>query len=470
MFKNKWPRKIPELLLFSLILGGINLLFPLDIGFLGIPFNPYLLLAFVFAAYYGKYLGYLSLGFSIAAVLALPLIAERITGTPSGALETQDGSIALAVAVVGVYLFGIIHDAWRSRTTSARSRLRELSRAKGLLQREHRGALSVIDELEERVSRQSASLSSLSSRIQDLDALNLEHTLDALLEIIQRFTGAETASIWEHDPTRGRLRRAATVGRQEEDEQETYLPVEGTIEGWVLRNNMLFSVKMLLEMENLRQIDRGRNLLTVPISVGRRVWGILNIEKMPFTKYNLYTEKLLIMILTLASPALETTVEYETIMRQADIDEATGLSSFGSFYSLLDKEIKRVQGSGSRLSVVLAELVNYDDLAETAGHDRVSALIRRIAERLSAISQGRATVFGYRNRGQLGVLYPDLDYDGASFYCLQALSAVGETQWLIEDEALHPELLLGYAAYSGGETSADELLDVAENLLAMQRL
>ena len=65
--------RIGELLVFSIAIGAANLFFPGNPGFFRSSFNPYLLLAMIVAAYYGKYYGLLSLLISsLIIAFALP--------------------------------------------------------------------------------------------------------------------------------------------------------------------------------------------------------------------------------------------------------------------------------------------------------------------------------------------------------------------------------------------------------------
>ena len=64
--------RIGELLVFSVAIGAVNLFFRENPGFFHGSFNPYLLLALIVAAYYGKYYGLLSLLFS-SVIIAGPL-------------------------------------------------------------------------------------------------------------------------------------------------------------------------------------------------------------------------------------------------------------------------------------------------------------------------------------------------------------------------------------------------------------
>ncbi len=464
-----------ELLLLSLIIGAGNTFFQHSPGFFQEFFNPFIILSLIVAAYYGKYYGFLSLFFSVFVIaLPLPLALDLIYGQvwrPAYWRNLQKVALSpLALTLLGIYTFGIIRDYYVSQIGRCKNRLKKISREAGLLKRNAKAIMAVNHELEGRVSRQQDSITSLHSSIQVLYSLNLNKALYSILEIVNKFTGVRKASIWEHYPESKDLRLAAHLGWSEEEVARTIIPAEKTIEGWVLRNDMLFSVRMLIQHANLARMDSSRNLLTLPITAGTKIWGVLNIEEMPFIKYNQYTEKLLSMILALAAPALEKAIEYESVITQKEINPETGLPSFSHFYSLLQKDLQRLTVQKGTLSIIIIELLNFTDLSADFGEKKIYTVIGQLAEQLRIASLNRANLFHYKADGQLVILFPNLDYDGASLFCLDILSTINEYQWNIDGQEIALETALGYAAVGDEQMDADKMLEISENLLEMQKV
>ena len=476
MEKKQTPLKIiGELSLFSIIIGTINILFAGDPGFFRIPFNPYVDFSLIVAAYYGKYYGFFSLlasAFTIA--VPFPVVLYFIHGSINFASYWKklgtDAIVPFAVGILGVYVFGLIRDALTSRSVRDRRRLQEISRDKAALMKEVKALKTVNLELEQRVSGMDNSLTTLYVQIQSIRALDLDKALQALLETVKQFSGAVKCSIWEHKPELNKLILSATMGWDSREKVNTEIPDTDTIEGWVVRNNTIFSAKMLLQYDNLRQMDSGRNLFTIPILAGRKVWGILNIEEMPFEKYNLYTERMIQLVVTLASGALEKALEYETVLKQAETNPITGLPSFIHFSQILTNELKRVKLEKGKLSVIIAEIENFGILSKKYGHDNVLRLIVRLIETMASISENKARFFHYKGENQIVLLYPNLDFDGTSLFSLNLLEAVNTKEWEISGENVSLDVILGYASLSGEEQTAEDLLGVAENLVEMQKI
>jgi GGDEF domain-containing protein len=466
---------LAEIAAFSAVIGAVNAFFPSNPGFLQGVFNPYLVVALFCAVVYGKYQGFASLLFS-AVIVCLPFplaVGYLALGRPpdfiaSWASLWVRAPVPLAITLIEVYFLGLIRDSLVAREMKSKKRISTIAREKGLVMRQMRVLQTANIELEERISRQEDSITSLYEQIEVLRSLNLSKALQAMLGMVRRFVGATRCSIWEHKPESKRLELAAGMGREED--AETSLADESTIEGWVVRNNMMFSVKMLLEHDSLAKLDTGRSIMTLPISAGRRIWGALTIEEMPFAKYNLYTERLLLLIMALAAPALERAIEYESMIRQEEIDAVTGLPTFSQFYSLFEKEITRSAQEKGTFAVVIFELLNYPTLAEHFGREEALRLLGEIAVMAQALAGPHARFFHYKGEGQLAVLCPNLDRDGASLFCLNVLGKVNSDVWQARGERAYLELILGFSAQAGTVKSPDELLKAAENLLDMQKV
>jgi diguanylate cyclase (GGDEF)-like protein len=467
--------RIGEILLFSIAIGAVNLFFRDNPGFFRGSFNPYLLLALIVAAYYGKYYGLLSLLFSSVIIAApLPWALNYIqpgTWTPSYWIEFRNTAMApMAATLVSVYILGLIRDAYVGRLAKAKERMRLFSRQKGELTKQKRILETINRELEQRVSRQQDSITALHSEMQELYSVNLDRALETILGTVQRFSGATVLSLWEAHPESKDLRMVASRGWEEGASRPTVVSAENSIEGWVLRNNTVYSVKMLGQYENLRKMDRGVNIMTFPVTAGRKIWGVLNIADMPFSKYNLYTEKLVTMILALAAPALERAVEYEAVVTQAEVHPITGLPAFAQFFSLLSETLKRAQKNRETLSVLILELTNFDGLTETFGRNSALHLISQLAGQMVILSRNKANIFHYKDENQIVLLYPNLDYDGASLFSLEALNTINQNEWYLNEKGVNLEVMIGYASLSEEQMGAEGLLQIAENILEMQKV
>ena len=337
---------IVEAAAVAIVTGAINLLFPDQPGFSSIYFIPYALAALLFSTLYGSTYGLASIAFSVAIVAGIfPLSASLIYSEWS--LEGYWLEILETIAIPGpialllVYSFGVVRSAAKETERKLRERVEKLSKENWLLKQKSESLFKVNVELDGRVSKQTDSITSLYTQFQKLDILDLAMALDVFLETVQIFTGATRCSVWKYDEYEDQLVLAANRGWEDLESAQTSIPLEDTIEGWVYRNNSLYSARMTLQYDNLGAMDSGRTLITLPLTMQRKSWGIVNISEMPFEKYSLYTERLLHIIVTLAEHSIEEAVFYESIIRNDEKDEYTNLPLFSQFYRMLEEETRR---------------------------------------------------------------------------------------------------------------------------------
>ena len=371
--RMKIVRKIVELFSISLTIFLINLFFPEDPGFFKTGINPYFLTASLISAYYGRNYGYLNLGISLLFIL-VPMNTD-LTMTVYWDFLWKLASIQVSIILIVIYLVGMIHNSFVSQIKNQRLYMKKVSLDKNKLQKELSSISAVNRELEERVLRQQDSVTALYTQVKAMHSQNLSKTLSVLISTVQKFSWAEKASIWEYEKDSKQLVMVANIGWDSDDVLNTIESIDSTINGWVFRNDRIFSVRMLLEYENLSAMDNQRNILTFPINLSNSIWGVLNIEAMPFSKYNLYTEKLLAILIDLAGTAIERAVDYEALIEYNEVNPVTNLPSASQFFTFIENEIKKSFENKTIFSVIILELTEFDELIEKYGEKRIYQIL-----------------------------------------------------------------------------------------------
>ena len=462
-------RIILEILSFSLVLFLINFfVFPDNPGFISGPFNPYTALALITAAYYGKLYGLITFMITVSLMM-IPVSRESDFMNYWKTLWLNQ-SIRITIVLVGVYILGMIRDSYTIRIKHYQSITRKEVMEKSKYKKESEALAAVNNELEERVLRQTESVTSLYTQIKALHTQNLTETLNVLLKTVNKFSWAEKASIWKFDQSTLQLVMIANIGWQADDFNNSILDIDESIEGWSFRNNMIFSVRMLLEYDHLSKMDHKRNIFTFPINFSGSAWGVLNIEEMPFTKYNLYVEKILSILVDLAAPEIERAVDYESLVTFEETNPFTNLPAYTQFYSMLEKTIEKASTGNHHFSVVLIEILNFSEILGEFGEENTYKIILELLDKLNSLSKNKIDFFHYKETNQIGMYYPDIDYDGISMFCLETLGIINNTAWKIYDRPLVIDTILGYSSFGNQAIPVEELLIVAENLLEMQKV
>ncbi|MDA3812554.1 MAG: diguanylate cyclase [Spirochaetaceae bacterium] len=458
-----------EILAFSLAIFLINFFFfPNNPGYLQGRFSPYSALTLLVAAYYGKLYGFST--FILTILLVMVPISKDIDLLQYWKLLWDTQSIKITVNLVGVYIFGMIRDSYIERIKHYKSVTKREVFEKFKYKNEAAALSAVNNELEERVLRQNESVTSLYTQIKALHTQSLTETLNILLVTVNKFSWAEKASIWRFDVNSNSLVMIANRGWVPEDFTNSILEMDDSIEGWCFRNNLIFSVRMLLEYDNLMKMDKKRNIFTFPINFSNSSWGILNIEDMPFTKYNLYVEKILSILVDLASPEIERAVDYEAMITYEEINQFTGLPAYNQFHSMIEKNISKAVNTNKTFSIVLIEHLNFSEFSSEFGEEKAYKLMMTMLEKLNTLSKNKIDYFHYKKTNQIAIYYPDIDYDGVSLFCLETLGIINNTEWKINDKVIALDAILGYSSFGHQQIPAVELFSVAEKLLEMQKV
>ncbi|MDC7226527.1 MAG: diguanylate cyclase [Spirochaetales bacterium] len=461
---------------FTLILESIPILVvviclnillrPEDPGFSEFLYTPYIIPALFSAVYHSRTAGLLIYLLSIAAVAVLHRLNSTIF--PSH-FQSSDGIIA-AAALVLVYIFGTITRIDRIKLKNTREHLKNITKEHYRISRISAAQLEINRELEERVSGQRVTITTLYNQMHKMDSLNLQNALDCLIETVRLFTDATAVTIWKASPTSGFLDCPASLHMRGTFDSSSLLNIEDSIEGWVFRNNRLVSARMINNYENLKQMDTGRNIITMPIPLNKMVWGVLNIEEMPFVKYNLHTERLLEIIISLAEPALSRAVSHNQQIQESETDADTNLPLFSQLYNSLNRYIQSSTEDKARISLMIIEIQNFTELSKSFPASDLKKLFLKLTDEILLATAGMAEFFMYKTDKQMAVLIPGTDSDGTALLSLEILELIHSTQWLIDGSEVFLEIIIGYSSLGENASNAEGLIKHAEHLLEIQKI
>ncbi|WP_304241947.1 GAF domain-containing protein [Gracilinema caldarium] len=389
---------------------------------------------------------------------------------PPESLHTLAGGLILALLASFVRNRLLVNQKhYIERYKAAVHQLVKLEKRIKILERVHQ-------VLENRVSSQKDSITLLHDRVKKLASLNLDEALTTLLDTIALFTGMEIGEIWRLDNEQNQLVPAAVYGWPREERQEASRNLDASIEGYVFRNKQLFSVRMLLNSAEFDRFDSKKNILTFPIIINGKPWGVLNIQKLPFEQYSRYTESILEILLSLAEPYLRNIIEYENLQNQQDLDPVTGYPLFSLLYKNLEDDLERARYEGGSVSLIIMEVINFNELAEKVDRNQLRRMLFQLKELIDETKRIKTKAFHYKDDNQIALLVYGLDHDGASFFCLDVLALLSEYSFEADGQKYPVELILGFSTSTGTSgtggtgSTADSLVAEAEHLLSVQRL
>ncbi len=466
-----------EIFVAAAIIAVINFYFyPSDPGFFDSRYNPYFILILFISSFYGKFSGILTfivsaLGIAInSAIIDYTLSWQYLITIYSS--ESRYNSITQFVFLTFVFII-IIGEIRDSLGVNLKEKDREvdlLNNKYNKLQHELKAISLVNEEYQDRILGQQNSLISLYTTMIALNSLDLEKIYPSILEAVVKFSGTTRCSLWQYIRDDRKLLLLSSHGWDDSQKKISNISDKDTIAGWVARNNEFFSVKMLQKHDALKEIDEKQNIITVPINIGNQVWGVINLEAMPFVKYNLYSEQLIMMIADLSAPVISNALRFDEISKKGETDSVTGLPAIDEMFSMLKEEFNSALSSNNKLSYAIVELANIEELQEEYSINDIMILLRDITQLTKQISKGNALIFQYKEPFQFSIILSGVDYDGAVMFFLSLMEEHGEHEYTITGEAVEPEIYIGYSSLRPNHRTEDDLILLAENLLEMQKI
>jgi GGDEF domain-containing protein len=97
-------------------------------------------------------------------------------------------------------------------------------------------------------------------------------------------------------------------------------------------------------------------------------------------------------------------------------------------------------------------------------------LFLKLIDEILLASSGLAEFFMYKEDNQMAVLIPGTDGDGASLLCLEILELINSTTWIIDNNEVLLEIVIGYSSLGDNAQDANGLTKHAEHLLEIQKI
>lgn len=455
---------IPETIIISLIIGGVPLI-PKVGNFLPPPQSLILVTALFLAFWHGRLSGILSFLCAMAIYVGgLFYLEEQLPPLDS---LLVNGTLGVVLS----YLGGSLNQFRLYQIDKILTRYRRMSNEKSKLKEISLSQHDIIRELEERVTRQRSSLNLLYDRIQDVDCLDSNKSLSNLLDTIIHFSETTRISLWVFDNLSSSLKLKMWKGEERSENDTNTRELKQTIEGWVFRNNQLFSIRMAMDYDSLAALNTENSIICCPIVLDNKTWGVINIEALPFIKYSSYTENLIQIIISLAQPALKRALDFESLLSEEEENEYTGLPQFTQLYRVLERYKYDESGTINSSSLVLLEFQDFRELIDKYSLNEIQFLQAQLMEELSIFTKSKPEMFHYREESRVALYIPYLDYDGCSLFCLKSLEYINSKQWDFHGDRLNLEVNLGYASCGTSEKmDPDDLLKRAEYLLEIQKI
>ena len=407
--KSKKGIKVPvllEILLFSIILVGMNLIFfPDDLGFHKLIFNPFWLLILLVVVRYGLKWGYFIV--FLAAIYTLL--------TPPYDTETILARLPqIAVFFALILLFGPIQARYSRRIKGLEDSLSILRKDFKNLKEIYEVTDFLKESYERKILIQTPTMSDIYQDALSIQKMDMDKLCESILKILHKYVGAEKSSVYFLDDNTLILK--AYCGYTGEDEKPpTYFPALNKPFKAVVEMKEIFSIS-----ERMVKSQKTGNL---PIFSGplvnekNEVIGILNVDSLDMLKFNRVSRKVFKLICGWASKALENL----KTTRQADEVSIFNPRTTNFRYSYMSKRLEEAiissNISKANYSFILIQVINWGKVREEKKEPALrflSSVIRRCISETDIVGHFEhpneiAVLLSQRNDNQLRVFISTLE-------------------------------------------------------------
>lgn len=452
----KTKSDIIEILLGYAILIAINLFWFRDnIGFVGVKYHPFWIVILLVAARYG-FRGGLMAGLS-AAVILLALIKTTNPIITAKTLITYEYlETPLLFIVVGTFL-GELRQNQKRKYRDVKTKYETLKKNNTNLIENFKALNDAKKELDTRIIGQEQTVSTLYDAAQDLKSLKEADIYPAVLGILTQFVGAEKCSIYML--SNDKLKLADNSGWEENHNHPTEINLNEGMMGQAFSTKSTTSVNYMLKVENISEFINLNMVVSSPITNNsEQVMGVLNIEKLPFIKFNPQAIRMTSLIADWCGSAIENARTYKETKDKNISDDVTGAYTFSYLNERLTEEFQRAFRYKLILGILFIEIEDFTYITDDFKHDVLSVL----GFVLKNNTRRTDFLFNYSKPGQFVFVLPHTNNQGIKVLSNKILKEIYEFKFKpYTEEERYLEIKCGIAEFDNKVKSPDDLIKLA---------
>lgn len=217
--------------------------------------------------------------------------------------------------------------------------------------------------------------------------LKFEEILDLLLSVINEVIGYDRLTISEYKTGGNQAKIIRVNGQRDEFAEDTSFPLEGGLNGWVIRKCKPIKIADLEKDDQFlprftSQEKSNKNLrsfLGAPISYHDICFGVISVESFEPDNYSDGDEKILTMLANNFGVALERSHALKQLELQATTDELTKVFNYRYFIQRIGEEIERALRYDSNFTLFLLDLDYFKQVNDEYGHLAGNRVLKRVA-------------------------------------------------------------------------------------------
>lgn len=452
------PKKseMMEILLGFTVMIAINILFFRDdMGFYGFRYHPYWIIILAIAARYG-FRGGLMVGIT-GGVMMLSLI--KISEPDFAIKELMRFKYLVTPVlfiVVGTFL-GELREMQKRQFDKLNNGYKELQESFGVLSIKYDTLSMAKQELDTRIISQEQTISTLYESAQALKSLKEEDIYPAVLKILKDFVSTEECSIYKASGEK--LKMIANLGWQGGNNHPLEVDIEEGIMGRVISTGKTVSINDVLKADESYNFSDLNLIVSAPITTSEKVvLGVLNIEKMPFVKFNPQSIKIASLLADWCGSALENARTYKETKDRNIADDITGAYTYDYLCKRIEEEFNKARRYKFTFGILVLEIAEYDLIPEMKRQD-ILPVFKTV---YGSIVRKTDLLFVGSDPGSFVFLFPFTPIKGINIVRNKLINAIDEFKFRpYDDENKLLEINTGVAEFNDELETYTELIQMA---------
>jgi len=402
----KNPEFVGGLLGLSLMVV-INLLwFRDEIGFLGVHPHPYWIVIILIATRYG-FRGGLWTGFLAAGIYVALLKLSRQDLSLWELADTKYLVTPVLFLVVGM-IVGEIREVQKRKFEELESDHESLREAFDQLSRSYEAMGKAKEELDTRIISQEHTLSTLYDAAQGLKSLQEKEIYPSVLEMVKDFFSAEACSIYMLSDNRLKLVIGSGDPAKLERKKEVD-PGDGMM-GRAFSSGETVSLNFFVSSRDFSELESSEIIISAPlVGSNKQTLGVLNIEKLPFVKFNPHTVRMASLLADWCGAAVENARTYKETKDRNISDEITNAYTYSYLQERLKEEFSRARRYKTPLSVLSLDIADFSTFSDKVKQDVLTVLSLVLKSKLRDVD----LLFHGSTSGRYVIILPDTPVEGA---------------------------------------------------------
>lgn len=418
--------------------------------------HPFFILVLFIAARYGTMDGMIA--GALAAGLLVAAKADAHAGAVSGITSLLDMDVMLVpylLLLLGA-MIGEVRQVAEDEMVEIVQKNTLLQRDVGALNDETRVVRGYNEDLQERIASSTGTTGAFYEAAASVQRLSEEEALPAILEMVQRFVGAEKSAIYIKSGEGWDLRHDRGWARPDE------YPAHFSALQPLLSRTGEGEVVTVLDVADAQGSDvvMSAPLFAEDSSGQRKVHAAVAVMSMPLTALNAGTVRNITGISEWGSQVLTSAQTFERVRERDPADEQTGTYRYGYAVRRLEEETGRWRRYGAPVTLILLRVQNFDRIPR----GKRTVFLRRIARVLLKNLRSVDLVARWKTQDTFALVLPATKGPGARV--LAARLAQQFATDVLADVPASAELSVRFGLATTGDhgDSRDELGRQAERM------